>query len=160
MRLNPGNIWSVLLPIDPGCEFGTVCVPLGTGVLKNVSQNAQHCHVVEPRWSYWFAWYDQITGSEHLGMPGISIAALTEHSFVGHKFTFSEELTKAYGEARKITPFRSPNRGRISLPVITPEIMLLAILSQPNEFGTELLHSGLKPDLLRATLSGPPPTVR
>ncbi len=52
MRMNPGNIWSVLLPIDPGCEFGP-CVPIannfGAGEVAAAGATLEGiCLIAEP----------------------------------------------------------------------------------------------------------------
>lgn len=120
---------------------------------------SHHCGVVEPRWSYWMTWREQISSAKHLSLGGVTIAPLTSSSLVGHRFKFSATLSAAYRTARELTRITSHRHGT-NLPVITTETLLLAISEDEHEtLSKELSRSGLNVGLLKATVASADPTV-
>ncbi|MBI1749646.1 MAG: hypothetical protein HY234_00370 [Acidobacteria bacterium] len=89
------------------------------------------CGLDDPRWSYWIRAYE---GYHSHG----------RRSFVGKFKMRSLQVERVYAEALKIAQFRDEH-DQGSVPVLTPEDLLLAMARSPDlELGKVLFASGLE----------------
>jgi hypothetical protein len=115
---------------------------------------AEHCDWSEPRWLTWQRWHD-----ESRRAPRSSRFHLTflhrgkwkrfgKPRLFGSNFSKSPELKRLLETGERLTPYKVSERGRI-LPLLTPEIMLLAFVrTEGIPLGKHLQGSGLMVDRL------------
>jgi hypothetical protein len=110
---------------------------------------AEKCDWSEPRWLTWQRWEDEIRhATRHFYIPFTSsyLTIRTKWSkrrFVGHYFKGSHEWKKLFDLGERLTPYRADFHGR-NLPLLTPEVMLLAVIRADDlPLGEALLESGV-----------------
>jgi hypothetical protein len=113
---------------------------------------AEHCDWSEPRWMTWQRWDDELrkaTRRWHLPFR-ISLPWLRKPSkqFYGSMFRGSPDWQRLFDTGEKLTPYKVSERGRL-LPLLTPEIMLLAFIRTDDlPLGKHLEETGLLMDEL------------
>jgi hypothetical protein len=90
---------------------------------------AEFCDWDEPRWLTWQRWQDESRRAPRRSRFYFTIRGKRwgkPHLF-GSMFKLSPEWKRIFETGERLTPYRAPHRGRI-LPLLTPEIMLLAVV--------------------------------
>ena len=119
---------------------------------------AEHCDWSEPRWATWQRWEDESRRASKAawrwqlpfrvyllrrGKP-----SRPPKRFFGSNFTQSPDLRRLFETGEKLTPHKVTDRGKL-LPLLTPEIMLLAFIRMENiPLGKHLRDTGLLADKL------------
>ena len=105
---------------------------------------AEKCNWSEPRWLTWQRWeFEFRHAPRNLGVPFTSwfVTLPRKSRFVGRRFKLSDDWKKLFALGEHITAYRGDFQGR-SLPLLTPEVMLLAtIRSQQLPIAKALLES-------------------
>jgi hypothetical protein len=114
---------------------------------------AERCDWTEPRWMTWHRWEDGSRNeARRIRLPfDFKISFLpprTKKRFFGAAFQRSPDWQRIVETGEKLTPYKVPWRGQI-LPLLTPEVMLLAFIRTENVFlGKHLQGTGLLVDKL------------
>jgi len=112
---------------------------------------AEHCDWSEPRWMTWHRWEEESrNAAKRLRIPFSNsfLALRTKKRLFGSMFKRSPDLQRLIETGEKLTPYKVSWRGKI-LPLLTPEVMLLAFIRTENiSLGKQLRQTGLLVDKL------------
>lgn len=109
---------------------------------------AEHCDWSEHRLQTWDRWNYE---SQH---PSRTISILftprffqirRRHTFTGKTFGRSDDLKRVYSTAEEISPNKVTHPVGVTVPLITPEVFLVATVRTDGiELGTRLRDSGIE----------------
>ena len=108
---------------------------------------AEHCDWSEPRWLTWQRWQEETEKAARrwrlpFGIHVARVGKLAKH-FYDARFRWSSDWKRLFETGEKLTPYKVPWRGKI-LPLLTPEVMLLAFIRTENiPLGKHLEETGL-----------------
>ena len=108
---------------------------------------AENCDWSEPRWLTWRRWQEETDKAARrwrllFGIHVVRHGKLSKH-FDRARFTWSPEWKLLFETGEKLTPIKVSWGGRI-LPLLTPEVMLLAFIRTENiPLGKHLEETGL-----------------
>ncbi len=112
---------------------------------------AEHCDWSEPRWLTWQRWQEEAHKEDRRWRPfGLSISRRGKPSkhLYGSMFKQSPDWKRLFEAGERLTPYRVSWRGK-TLPLLTPEVMLLAFIrTEDIPLGKHLRESGLLLDKL------------
>ncbi len=112
---------------------------------------AEHCDWSEPRWMTWHRWEDEsrnAAGRFRFPCKISFLAPRSKRHFFGSVFQRSPDWQRLFETGEKLTPYKVPWRGKI-LPLLTPEVMLLAFIrTEDISLGKLLQETGLLVDKL------------
>ena len=112
---------------------------------------AEHCDWSEPRWMTWHRWEDEIRRASRRSRFPFRISLLesrTKERFFGSSFKLSPDWQRLFATGEKLTPHKVSSGGKI-LPLLTPEVMLLAFVrTEEIPVGKHLKETGLLVDKL------------
>ena len=113
---------------------------------------AEYCDWSEPRWLTWQRWHDEgrkaIPESRFRLRLSFRGRPLGKRRLFGLKFTQSSDWERLFATGEKLTPYTASHWDRI-LPLLTPEIMLLAFIrTEGISLRKPLQESGLMVDRL------------
>jgi hypothetical protein len=108
---------------------------------------AEHCDWSEPRWLTWQRWQvETAKAASRWRLPfGIRVFTVGRRSknFYGARFRLSPDWNRLFETGEKLTPHKVSWQGK-SLPLLTPEVMLLALVRTENMLlGKHLEETGL-----------------
>jgi hypothetical protein len=108
---------------------------------------ADKCKWSEPRWLTWQRWeYELHHAPRTLGIPFTSwfISRRKKDRFVGRRFKPSDEWKSLFAVGEQITPNHAADFQGRRLPLLTNEIMMLAMIrSEHLPISKALLESGI-----------------
>ena len=108
---------------------------------------AEHCDWSEPRWLTWQRWQQETENASRrwrlpFGIHVTRVGKLSKH-FYEAKFKWSPDWKLLFETGKKLTPHKVSWRGKI-LPLLTPELMLLAFVrTESIPLGKNLEETGL-----------------
>jgi hypothetical protein len=115
---------------------------------------AEHCDWSEPRWHTWQRWHEEsrrAPRSSRFQFRYLHRGKLKQFGkprLFGSHFSESPDLKRLFETGERLTPYKVPERGR-NLPLLTPEIMLLAFVRTDGiPLGRHLQDNGLMVDKL------------
>jgi hypothetical protein len=115
---------------------------------------SEHCDWSEPGWLTWQRWHEESRRAPrsswfHLGyIRRGKLKRFGKPRLFGSHFSKSPELKRLFETGERLTPHKVPERGR-NLPLLTPEIMLLAFVRTDGiPLGIHLQNNGLMVDKL------------
>jgi len=115
---------------------------------------AEHCDWSEPRWLTWQRWHDESRRAPRSSRFHLMYIhrgkwkRFGKPRLFGSHFSKSPELKRLFETGERLTPYKVSEHGR-SLPLLTPEIMLLAFVrTEGIPLGKHLQETGLRVDRL------------
>jgi hypothetical protein len=120
---------------------------------------AEHCGWTENRQLTWERWLYQMRKPPlTIGIPFTRwfIQTRRKYSTVNRRFSHSEELTKVNKAAENMSPYNVEHFGK-RVPLITPELFLLATANSVTEIARPMLESGLAIRTLQECATRPVP---
>jgi len=112
---------------------------------------AEHCDWSEPRWLTWQRWEEEFRiEARRLRIPfsGSFLVMGKKKRFHGSMFKPSPDWQRLFETGEKLTPYTVSWQGR-TLPLLTPEVMLLAFIrTEGIPLGKLLQDAGLLVDEL------------
>lgn len=115
---------------------------------------AEHCDWSEPRWLTWQRWYDESRNAPRSSRFQLRYLQrgkwkrFGKPRLIGSQFSQSPDLKRLFEAGEKLTPHEVLEHGR-KLPLLTPEIMLLAFVRTDSiPLGRHLQNNGLMVDKL------------
>lgn len=111
---------------------------------------AEHCDWSEHRLATWDRWnYELQHPPRTISIPFTTrfFQIRRKHTFTGKMFGFSDELKRVYSTAEQLSPNRVTSFGRV-VPLITPELFLVATVRTEGNLGDRLRDSGIEVGVL------------
>ena len=118
---------------------------------------AEHCNWSEARLMTWTRkMYEYMHPPITLSLPFTRwfVQLPRRHSSIGRFFERSEDLKKVLLLAEQLSPYQVQSFGKV-VPMITPELFLLATANADLALSHRLMESGLRHDQLRSEATRP-----